>query len=144
MSKISLLPISCLNFSLSFIHFFAEPFSLLAWRSQLSVHGVCGDFLSLNECTTVRSRSLFPFDCELKIVGTTFPGCHYDCQPTRDLATVSRGLHLKILTLWEPCLLRFACCCWMLLNAGNLLDLLWWKLWWRRHGTGNFGDCQGD
>ena len=56
----------------------------------------------------------------------------------------SRGCYLKILTVWEPCLLRFACCCWVLLNAENLLDLLWWRLWWRRRGAGNFCDCQGD
>ena len=30
----------------------------------------------------------------------------------------------------------------MLLNAENLRDLLWLRLWWRRHGTGNFCDCQ--
>ena len=25
----------------------------------------------------------------------------------------------------------------------RLLDLLWLRWWWRRHGTGNFRDCQG-
>ena len=34
----------------------------------------------------------------------------------------SRGYYLKILTLWEPCQLRLACCCWML-PSKELLDL---------------------
>ena len=43
-----------------------------------------------------------------------FPECHYDCQPTHNPPSASGGYYsLKILTLWELCLLRFACCCWM-------------------------------
>ena len=32
----------------------------------------------------------------------------------------------------------------MLLTAESLLDPLWWTLWWRRRGTGNLCDRQGD
>ena len=66
-----LFPISRHNCSFSFVQFFAEPFSLLGRPSRLSVQGSSGDFLSLKECTTYSSRSLFAFDCELKIVETT-------------------------------------------------------------------------
>ena len=62
----------------------------------------------------------------------------HDCQPTQ--AAVSRSSHPKIPTLWQLCMLRFACCCWMLLNAENRQEPLWWRLWWRRRG--NFCDCQ--
>ena len=140
--------ISLFQFLASQLHqVFAEPFSLLGRPSRLSVLGVSGDFLSLNECTTFLSRSLFPFDCELKKkfeqqvlhICTSFLNAR---TIVNRLMPVSRGSHPKILTLWELCLLRFACCYWMLPHAENLLDLRW--LWWRRHGTGNFYDCRGD
>ena len=64
--RISLLPISCLNFSLSFISLSSDG------RVNFPFEDFFGDLLCLsNECTTFSSRSLFPFDCELKIVGTT-------------------------------------------------------------------------
>ena len=50
--------------------------------SQLPVQGSFGDFLSLNECTTLVSRSVFPLDCEQKSVvatdSTQFPGGQND------------------------------------------------------------------
>ena len=47
---------------------FAEPFSLLGRLGQLFVQGFSGDFLSLKECMSFWSRSLFPFDSELKLL----------------------------------------------------------------------------
>ena len=42
-----------------------------------------------------------------------------------------QGYYLKILTLWELCLLRYACCWWMLLNVEILRGPLWWRSLWR-------------
>ena len=145
--RISLFPISCLNFS--FIQFLLSH----SLSSDGRVNFPFKDFLEIFCLSTNYARR---FDLDLSFLLTVnwkqleqqflhphlhqLPECSHDCQPTQ--AAVSRGSHQKILTLWELCLLRFACCCWMLPNM-ELLDLLWLRWWWRRHGTGNFCDCQG-
>ena len=77
---IDLLKKQCQNFS--FPNFSAQPqpqldtiFAELLSSSDGQVNFPFKDLwrfsLSLNECTTFVSRSLFPFDCELKIVVAT-------------------------------------------------------------------------
>ena len=64
--RISLFPIARLNLSLSFIQFsIVIPQTATAtFRSRIFWRFA----LSLNECTMFVSRSLSPFDCEVKIV----------------------------------------------------------------------------
>ena len=142
--RIFLLPVPRLNFSLNFIKHFAEPLSLLGRPSQISIQGFFWRFsLSLNECTTFWSRYLFPFDCTLKIVGITDSLSKFapvSWMPER-LSTDSWSRHFfqrrapKDLNIVGT--LLAAVCLLLLVNAENLPDPLWWRLWKRRHGTGN-------
>ena len=139
--RICLLPISCVNVSLSFIQFLLSQTLSSDGRVNFPLKVFFGAFLYL-------STNAQRFDLDLSSLLNRFSlQICTTCTTVSwmlDPATVSRGQHEKILTLWEPCLLRFACFCWMLLNAENFLDPLWWRSRWRRHGTGNFCDCQGN
>ena len=110
--------------------------SRVFWRFSMSLKERRFD-LDLSSFLTVNSKwwnngfYLYPHQHQS-------PGCSHDCQSTR--AAVSRDSHHKILTWWELCSLRFACCCWML-PSKELQDLRQLRWRWRRHGTGN---CQGN
>ena len=85
-----------------------EPSSLLERPSQVSVQGFCGDFsLSLNGWTTFVIAISLPF-----WLGSEVSWNNRFSIPTHNPPSVSRGYYLKILTLWELCLLRYVCCWW--------------------------------
>ena len=82
-------------------------------------------FLSLNECTTFWSESLFSFWLNWKSWNNRF-SVQIRTSFLDAIASVNR--------LMTPPLF---------LNAENLLDLLWWSLWWRRRGAGLSGRLIG-
>ena len=120
---------------------FAEPFPHLGRQFQLSSQRIwwrCS--LSLNDCTTFWSRSLFPLDSVLRRVVTDVSLSRsapvspmFDCQPTHHPPTVSRGNLLRL----------YACCCWTLLSV-EVHQVLWmWRLWWHCSRAGKSRCCWG-
>ena len=77
------------------------------------------------------SRSLFPFDCELKSVVATdslINSAPISWGPRRPDTWLALCFQiLQIPTVMKLCQLLLVCCCWMLRNSVNLLDL--WESW---------------
>ena len=134
--RISLFPIFSLHFCPSYFCWaiFSPRTANSAFRSRISWRFT----LSLNDCTTFWSRSLFPFDSDLKKSGNN----GFSVQVCRGLPDAIKTVNRFILTdlvstRWELCLPMLCACCSLKLLSVEVHQVpRWWRLWWRRNRAG--------